>query len=61
MTDVVGTMAIVEKVDILPPGNRTSPTSAAAGERLVVDLATLECVSFFLGKNVTYVQATRFR
>ena len=35
-----------------PPANRTLPTSAAAGESLVVGLATLKSVPFSLDKNV---------
>ena len=35
-----------------PPANRTSPISAAAGKSLFVGLATLESVSFSLGKSV---------
>ena len=52
MADVVETVAVVEELTIPPPANRTSPTSAAAGESVAVSLATLECVVFSLGKNV---------
>ena len=61
MADAVGTVAVVEELAIFPPANRTLPTSAAAGTNLIVGLATLESVSFFLGKNVIGVQVTRFR
>ena len=61
MADAVGTVAVVEELAISPPANRTSPTSAAAGESLVVGLPTLESISFSLGKNVIAVPATRFQ
>ena len=50
MADAVGTVAVVEELAIPPPGNQASLTSVE--ETLVVGLATLESVSFFLGKNV---------
>ena len=55
MADAVGIVAVVEDLVISPPANRTSPTSAATGESPVVGLATLESVSFSLGKIVTDV------
>ena len=65
MTDAVsaGTVEVVEKLVVSPPANRTSPTSAAAQaeESPVVGLATLESVSFSLGKIFTGVEATWFR
>ena len=61
MADAVETVAVVEELAICPPANRTSLASAAAGESPVVALATLESVSFFLGKKMIGVQATRFR
>ena len=63
MVDAVGTMAVVEELAISLPANRKSPTSAAAGERLIVGLATLKFVSFFLGKNVvcsSYLVSMKF-
>ena len=60
MADAVGTVAVVKELTIFHLANRTSPTSAAAGKSLVVDLATLKSVSFSLGKNVIGIQATRF-
>ena len=61
MADAVGTVAVVEELAISPPTYRTSPTSAAAWESLVVGLPTLESISFSLGKNVIGVPATRFQ
>ena len=61
MANAAGTVAVVEELPISPPVIRASPTSAAAGESPSVDLATLEPVSFSLGKNVIGVQASRFR
>ena len=61
MANAVGTVAVVEEFAISSPANPTSPTSAAAGESLVVDLATLEPVSFYLGNNVVGVHTTRFQ
>ena len=63
MADVAGTVAFVKELATSPPANQTSPTLASAGESLVVGLATLESVSFFLGKNVicfSYSVSIRF-
>ena len=56
-----GTVAVVEELVISPPANKTLPTSAATEGSPVVGLATLESVSFPLGKIVTGVEATWFR
>ena len=63
MADAVSaeTVAVVEELVTSPPANRTTPTSAAAEESPVVGLATLEPVSFSLGKIVTGAEATWFR
>ena len=61
MADEIGTVAIVEEFVISPPPNWTSPTSAEAGENLLLGLATLKSVSFYLGKHFIYVQTTWFR
>ena len=63
MVDAIflGTLAVVEDLVISPPAKSTSPTSVAAEESPVVGLATLESVSFSLGKIVKCVEATRFR
>lgn len=45
---------------LVPSANRTSFTSAAAGEGMVVGLATLEPVSFSLRKNVMVFQLLGF-
>ena len=45
MSDVVGTVVVVEELAISRPANRTSHTLASAGESLVVSRATLESVS----------------
>ena len=60
MADAVGTVAVVEELAIPPPANQASLTLASAGESLVVGLATLESVSFFLGKNVDVFQILGF-
>lgn len=36
MADAAGTVAVVEKLAVYPSANRTSPTSGATGESLVV-------------------------
>ena len=61
MAAAVGTVAVVEELVSTPPANRTSPTSAAAGEIPVMDPASVESVSFSLGKIETDVGATWFR
>ena len=55
MADAVGTVTVFEELVIYPLANKTSPTSAAAGESPLVGLATLESVSLSLGKIVTGV------
>ena len=53
MADAVDTVVVIEELDIPPPASRTSPTSSAAGEILIVGLATLESASFtFAGTGV---------
>ena len=53
MADAVRTVAVVDELAIPPPANRTSSaTSAAAGESLIVGLATLKSVLFYPGQNV---------
>ena len=61
MAEAAGTVSVVEELAISPHANRTSPTSAAAGESLVMGLVALESVSFSLGKNVIGVPSNRFR
>ena len=55
-----GTVAVVEELFISPPANRALPTSAAAEESPVVDLAALKSKSFSVGKVVTGVEASWF-
>ena len=59
MADAVGTVAVVEELAISPHFSRASPTSAAVGKRLVLGLASLECVSFHLSAKM-YVMCSSY-
>ena len=52
MADAIGTVAVVKEFAISPSTYLTSPTLAATGESMVVGLATIKSVSFYLGKSV---------
>ena len=58
MAYAVRTVAVVEELVISPPDNKASPPSAAAGESLRVDLATLKLVLFSTGESLMVDLAT---